>query len=364
MQTPHLTKLPWRTENGVKVFDIRTEAVRIEFAPGRLSTLGASTAADDRSHRRRSASTIGENRLPEPFRMHWHGLEVLHFRRRPRRIGIQTAHVDKGEVDVANTAFSFNVKPSGLPSSIATGIGGFMKARQRSLRQCSSMVASLALVLIGPLFARAAAQPGSVATAQLVWENDRMRVTRLSLPPGETFAADARGGSVVVFLTANFDGRMPPAEAEWRDPGTLNLQNRGRLQAEALLIDLKSSTPSFVGVTPPEVARASGMMPPLGAYRGVSAGFPEVTNLIRNDHVSVTKQRYPPDFSVAIDPLHFHPQDAVVIYLRSGYAWSTMGSYGPERVRRGDVRVVPANVLHRLANAGSDSLELLFVVPA
>src|SRR3989442_12145531 len=85
-------------------------------------------------------------------------------------------------------------------------------------------------------------------------------------------------------------------------------------------------------------------------------------NLIVNDRISVTKERY--SFPWSVDPLHFHPQDSVVIYLRGGYIWPMTSFYGPHRVRRGDVRVLPGNVLHTTGNAGSDSLEFLLIIPA
>jgi quercetin dioxygenase-like cupin family protein len=87
-------------------------------------------------------------------------------------------------------------------------------------------------------------------------------------------------------------------------------------------------------------------------------------NLIRNDRITVTKQRYASGVSWSADPLHFHPQDAVVIYLTGGYTWPTTWLSGPSRVRRGDVRIVPANVLHTSGNAGSDPLEFLLIIPA
>jgi quercetin dioxygenase-like cupin family protein len=53
-----------------------------------------------------------------------------------------------------------------------------------------------------------------------------------------------------------------------------------------------------------------------------------------------------------------------VIYLSGGYIWPTTSFYGPDRVRRGDVRVLPGNVLHATGNAGSDPLEFLLIIPA
>jgi quercetin dioxygenase-like cupin family protein len=80
--------------------------------------------------------------------------------------------------------------------------------------------------------------------------------------------------------------------------------------------------------------------------------------------MSVTKERYETGQYWSSDPLHFHPQDVVVVYLSGGYIWPATGINAPERVRRGDVRIVPANVLHTPANAGSDPLEFLLIIPA
>jgi FtsP/CotA-like multicopper oxidase with cupredoxin domain len=72
--------MPWRLENGVKVFDITVGHVRTEFIPGRVvdawgfndSMPGPTIQVNEGDHVR----LIVENRLPEPFSMHWHGLEI------------------------------------------------------------------------------------------------------------------------------------------------------------------------------------------------------------------------------------------------------------------------------------------------
>lgn len=80
VDAPDLPKMPWRMEDGVKVFNIRTEAVRTEFVPGRIvdawgfngSVPGPTIEVMEGDRLR----LIVENGLPEPFTMHWHGLEV------------------------------------------------------------------------------------------------------------------------------------------------------------------------------------------------------------------------------------------------------------------------------------------------
>jgi hypothetical protein len=210
--------------------------------------------------------------------------------------------------------------------------------------------------LLGPLKAQSGA-----TVSQTIWENDRMRVHRITLAPGEKFAGDSTGGSVIVFLTTDLEGRIPRAEAAWRDPGSVMMENRGRARFEALVVDLKGSATRSGGVTAPEVVRASETVAPV-VFNGMFATTMRAQNLILNDRISVTKERYGLPWSV--DPEHFHPQDSVVIYLSGGYTWPTASFYGPDRVRRGDVRVLPGNVLHTTGNAGSDPLEFLLIIPA
>jgi hypothetical protein len=205
-----------------------------------------------------------------------------------------------------------------------------------------------------------AAQSGGAAS-RIIWENDRMQIRRVSLGPGDGFDTDSTGGSVIVFLTADFDGRVPTAEAAWRDPGPVTMQNRGRTRLEAVVVDLKGSATPSSRVTPPEVVRASGMAGPR-AFSGAYHSTVRAENLIVNDRISVTKERYDPPWSV--DPLHVHPQDAIVIYLRGGSVWAAEPFAGPELVRRGDVRVVPGMTFHVTGNAGSDPLEFLLLIPS
>jgi len=82
MLTPDVPDMPWRLEDGVKVFDIRPEHVRTEFIPGRIvdawgfngSVPGPTIQVNEGDRVRLNV----ENGLPEPFSMHWHGVEVPH----------------------------------------------------------------------------------------------------------------------------------------------------------------------------------------------------------------------------------------------------------------------------------------------
>lgn len=78
--SPDIPDMPWRLENGVKVFDIRVEHVRTELIPGRVmdgwgfngSIPGPTIQVTEGDRVRLNV----ENRLPEGFSMHWHGLEI------------------------------------------------------------------------------------------------------------------------------------------------------------------------------------------------------------------------------------------------------------------------------------------------
>jgi FtsP/CotA-like multicopper oxidase with cupredoxin domain len=78
--SPDVPAMPWTLENGVKVFHITVGHVRTEFIPGRIvdawgfngSIPGPMIQVNEGDRVR----LIVENRLPEGFSMHWHGLEI------------------------------------------------------------------------------------------------------------------------------------------------------------------------------------------------------------------------------------------------------------------------------------------------
>jgi len=200
---------------------------------------------------------------------------------------------------------------------------------------------ALAVLLADPIAANHARADDD--RLQLPWENNRFRLTRIAVAPGATLPV--AGDRILVYLTADADGRMP-AEAVWQSAGAGAVQNRGPARLEAIAIELKDARSAAAG-TPSEA---------LDAPYGV-----DVTPLINNERVLVLKHRYEP---IAYGgPLHFHGEDVLVIYLRGGYAWPLADLWGPSRVRRGEVDVIPANTPHRLGNAGGDPLELLVIVP-
>jgi quercetin dioxygenase-like cupin family protein len=179
------------------------------------------------------------------------------------------------------------------------------------------------------------------------WENDRVRVRRVSVASGAELPAEADADRVLVFLTADLQGSMPAAEAIWQPAGSRELQNRGRFPVEVVMIELKNVPEGAPGMTPPEALSAAGAV--------------DGRLLIDNPRVTVAKLRYASN--AYVDPWHFHPQDAIVVYLRGGYTWLPYSGWGAYRVSRGEMDVVPANTFHSFGNGGSDPLEFLAIFP-
>jgi FtsP/CotA-like multicopper oxidase with cupredoxin domain len=80
VQTPDLPHLPFTLDNGVKVFRLIPEPVHTQFLPGREVDAwgfnGSIPGPTIEVHQGDRVRFIVENRLPEMFSMHWHGLEV------------------------------------------------------------------------------------------------------------------------------------------------------------------------------------------------------------------------------------------------------------------------------------------------
>lgn len=234
-------------------------------------------------------------------------------------------------------------------NDVAETIWGSAREGNMRLRRpgsLSSLVGVLGLVILAETPAPAQYPQRSLATRyESGWENDRVRVRTISVEPGAQALPDSDADRVLVFLTADLQGRMPQADAIWQPAGERELENRGRARVDAVVIELKNAPPGS-GVTPPEALPGTGAV--------------DVRLLIDNPRVTVTKQRYSAS-AYAAGPRHFHPQDAIVVYLRGGYTWLPYGGWGPYRVLRGDIDIVPANTFHAFGNAGGDPLEFLAI---
>ena len=222
---------------------------------------------------------------------------------------------------------------------------------------------------IGLPLQRAAARPG-IDPYHVEWENDDLRVARVILAPGERVTADSPLGSVIVFLTADPNGRMPPAEAAWQEAGPIELANHGRARFEAIVISFKRPAPERAAASPPPpVYWRRGMAPAVAAWPLYATGWPmygygyeriKSETLVDRPGVIVKKERHPQ--TAYVEPFRVDNTDTVVVYLRGGEAWPVDQWYpGSVHVHRGDVRVLPANVPYTMSNAGSDPSEFLIV---
>ena len=80
VETPDIQDLPFRLDNGVKIFNVIAEPVKQVVVPGRTLDLwgfngsapGPTIQANEGDHVR----IIFDNHLPEPTGIHWHGLEI------------------------------------------------------------------------------------------------------------------------------------------------------------------------------------------------------------------------------------------------------------------------------------------------
>ena len=181
------------------------------------------------------------------------------------------------------------------------------------------------------------------------WENGRLRVRMVSVEPGARLDVRDAADRIVIYLTADLEGRMPKAEAIWQPVDAPALENRGGLRATALLVDVKAGPATGAGATPPEALSFTDDV--------------ETERLIDNAHVAVTKVRYRTNAYVDI-PWHSHSEDALIVYLRGGQAWPQFDGLGaPIYARRGVIDVIPANTHHRMSYAPGDSLEFLVIAP-
>ncbi len=78
--TPDVPRLPWKMDNGVKVFRLNPEVVKREVLPGWTFDLwgynGSVPGPAIEVNEGDRVRFIVENRLPEDTTIHWHGLEV------------------------------------------------------------------------------------------------------------------------------------------------------------------------------------------------------------------------------------------------------------------------------------------------
>ncbi|MDA2914482.1 copper oxidase, partial [Acidobacteriia bacterium AH_259_A11_L15] len=80
VDTPDLPKLPWRMENGVKVFHLVAEVVKREFLPGKAFDVwgynGYMPGPTIEVNQGDRVRIVVDNHLPEITTVHWHGFEL------------------------------------------------------------------------------------------------------------------------------------------------------------------------------------------------------------------------------------------------------------------------------------------------
>ena len=80
IQTPDVPNLPYKVENGVKVFRLVAEPMKREFIPGKLFDVwgynGSMPGPTIEVNEGDRVRIFFENRLPEPTTVHWHGIEL------------------------------------------------------------------------------------------------------------------------------------------------------------------------------------------------------------------------------------------------------------------------------------------------
>jgi beta-alanine degradation protein BauB len=90
--------------------------------------------------------------------------------------------------------------------------------------------------------------------AKVVFENDRVRVIELNMPPGASTGMHSHDDNLVVFLSGGTatqtmaDGTTKPmarkaGEVLWSDPVTHDTKNTGKSASRTLVIELKDGKP-------------------------------------------------------------------------------------------------------------------------
>lgn len=219
------------------------------------------------------------------------------------------------------------------------------------------------LVAIGSVLAGAANPQHRIGASpqdhRIAFEDTRVRVLRISVDAGEKTTVEEHRDGVLIPLTADLDGRMPPAEAVWQPAGPRAIENRATTRFEALLIELKAAPSAIPAPPAPELVR--GDPTDVVAYWPYDRDRQRVTWLIDNERVTVSKHRLPP--WLRTERPHFHPYESVLVYLSGGELSGSTARYGSRRARRGEFDVLPANMLHALRNMGTDPIEFLIVWP-
>jgi hypothetical protein len=194
------------------------------------------------------------------------------------------------------------------------------------------------------------------------FEDDQVRVVRVSLLPGESRTIQDHQGGLLVYLTANLEGQLPRAEASWYSPGATTLENSATTRFEGIWVGLRAPASGVPAALPPEVAGQAESYGRLLAYSPYGRTPNRVRTLVDNDQVLVSLHRLARSW-LPTEPHHFHPREVVLVYLAGGQISGSTGYLGTRHARRGDFDLLPANLVHAFRNMGNDPIEFVMIAP-
>jgi beta-alanine degradation protein BauB len=226
------------------------------------------------------------------------------------------------------------------------------------------MAALTLMVLVGSVLATAsyAQYPAADSSRQfrVEFEDDQIRVLRVSLGPGERSPVYDHPDAVLIYLTADLDGHMPASVAVWQPMGAHALENRARTTFEAIVVELIAPVSEVPASIAPEALPVMFSSQDL-AHPLYDREAHRASTLVENARVAVTWHRLVP--LVRTEPYHFHLRETLLVYLAGGEMSGSSGQRGFRRARRGEFDVLPAYVLHALGNVGNDPIEFVMIAP-
>lgn len=185
-------------------------------------------------------------------------------------------------------------------------------------------------LLGGSLIAEAFQNPEPVdrTVHRVEYEDQEVRVLRLLLAPHQRTEERQHPDRVVVFLTADWQGRFPTSPVEWQPGGRDAEVNSSSERFEAILVELKGS-------------EAQGLLPAPRTYLGVAQ-----IQLINNQRVEVRRMVVGPGATAPNPGCHIHGKAEVFVHLAAASVSGVTGGSQPVRVTRGQVTVVAPGQKH------------------
>jgi hypothetical protein len=155
------------------------------------------------------------------------------------------------------------------------------------------------------------------------YEDQEVRVVRVVLGPHQRIAAREHPDRVVVFLTTDWQGRLPTNPVEWQRASRSAVVNSSDAEFEAIIVELKGS-------------EAEGPLPTSRTYLGVAQ-----IQLINNRRVEVRRMVVGPGATAPNPGCHIHGKPEVFVHLATASVTGVTGGSKPVRVTRGKSRCWP-----------------------